>query len=75
MCDILDCLPEMQASVFADLIAALVYIAGYLTAKNKNKDLDDSHFYHEKYGGFTENLNWGGLHILRDFVCQWVVRI
>ena len=36
MCDILDCLPEMQASVSADSIAALVYIAGYLTAKNKN---------------------------------------
>ena len=38
MCDILDCLPEMQVSVSADLIAALVYIAGYLTTKNKNND-------------------------------------
>ena len=73
MCDILDCLSEMQASVSADSIAALVYIAGYLTAKSKNKDLDGSHFYYEKYGGCTADLNWGGLHIFRDSVCQWVI--
>ena len=37
MCDILDCFPEMQVSVFADSTTALVCIAEYLTAKNKNK--------------------------------------
>ena len=65
-----DSLLEMQASVSADPIATLVYIAGYLTAKNKNKDFDDSHFYYKKYGSFTADLNWGGLHIPGDSVCQ-----
>ena len=71
MCDILDSFPEMQASVSADPIVTLVYIAPYLTAKNKNKDFDDSHFYYKKYGGFTADLNRGGLHIPGDSVCQW----
>ena len=55
--DILNCLPEMQASVFEDSIAALVYIVGYLTAKSKNEELDDSHFYYVKYGDFRTDLN------------------
>ena len=73
MCNILDCLPEMQASVSADSIAALLYIAGYLTVKNKNRNLDDIHFYYEKYGGFTADLNRVGLPIPGYFVCQWVI--
>ena len=48
MCNILDCFSEMQASVSEDSIAAFEYIAGYLTAKSKIKDLDDNHFYDEK---------------------------
>ena len=59
----LNCLPKMQASVSEDLIAALIYITRYLTAKNKNKDLDVSYFYYEKYGGFTANLNRNNLYI------------
>ena len=66
MCDILNCFPEMQTSVAADSIAALVYIAEYLNAKKKNKDLDDSHFYYEKIGGFTADLNRGDFHIPGD---------
>ena len=54
---ILDCLLEMQAFVSENSIAALRYIAGYLTAKSKNENLDDSHFYYEKYVGFMEDLN------------------
>ena len=69
MCNILDCLPEMQVSVFEDL-AALVYIAGYLTVKSKNKDLEDSHCYYGKYGSFAADLNRIGLHIPGDSVCQ-----
>ena len=54
---ILDCLPEMQASVFEDSITALICIARYLTAKSKNEDLDVSHFYYEEYGGLTADLD------------------
>ena len=58
----------MQASVSADSIGALVYIAGYLTAKNKNKGLDDSHFYYEKYGGFTADLKWNYINLEIPYV-------
>ena len=34
-----------------------VYIAGYLTAKSKKRDLYDSHLNYEMYGGFTVDLN------------------
>ena len=37
MCDILDCLPEIQASASADSIAELVYIAGSQLLKTKIK--------------------------------------
>ena len=74
MCDILDCLPEMQASISADSMMALVYIAGFLISKDKEEaNGGDSYFYYEKYGGFTADLNRGGLHIPGDFVCQWVI--
>ena len=50
-----------------------MYIAGYVIAKNKSDcDTEDSHFYY-KYGFFKENLNRGGLHVLGDSVCQWVI--
>ena len=52
----------------------LVYIAGYTVKKDENgDDADDSHFYYNKCGSFTDNLNRGGLHLLGDSVCQWVV--
>ena len=46
MCDIMDCLPDMQASISKDSMMGLVYIAGYVTAKDKSDcDTEDSHFY------------------------------
>ena len=48
----------MQGSVSEDSIAELVHIAKYLTAKSKNKNLDDSHFHCKKYGGFMADLIW-----------------
>ena len=74
MCDIMDCLPDMQASISKDSMMGLVYIAEYATAKDKSDcDTEDSHFYYDKYGSFTEYLNRGGLHVPGDSVCQWVI--
>ena len=54
--------------------AGLVYIAGFLIAKDKEQiNEDDSHFYYDKYGSFTADLNRGILHIPGDSVCQWVI--
>ena len=47
----------MQTSVFEDLIDVFIYIAGYLTAKSKNGDLDGNHFYYKKYNACTADLN------------------
>lgn len=74
MCELLDCLLEMQASVSADSIMGIVYVAGYLVAKDKeNGNLDDSQFYVEKYGDYIVDLIRGGLRIPGDFVGQWVM--
>ena len=74
MCEIMDCLPEMQPSVSVDSMMGLVYIAGYIIGKDENGDgADDSHFYCSKYGSFYRNLNRGGIHLPGDTVCQWVV--
>ena len=71
MCDIMDFLPKMQYSISEDSMMALVYIAGFLIAKDKEQiNEDDSHFYYEKYGSFTADLNRGNLHIPGDSVCQ-----
>ena len=52
----------------------LVYIAGYIVGKDENgNDADDSHFYYNKYGSFTDNLNRGRLRLPGDKVCQWVI--
>ena len=36
MCDIMDCLPDMQASISKDSMMGLVDIAGYVTAKDES---------------------------------------
>ena len=50
MCDIMDFLPEMQSSISEDSMMGLVYIAGFLIAKDKKQiNEDNSHFYYEKF--------------------------
>jgi len=75
MCCIMDNLPDMQASLSEDTLMGLVYIGGYIIGKEKDDDCDadDSHFYYDKYGSFTNNLNRGGLHIPGDSICQWII--
>ena len=51
VCDVMDFLLEMQSSISEDSMMDLVYIAGFLIAKNKEQiNEDGSHFYYEKYG-------------------------
>ena len=69
-CEVFDMLPELEKSLSQDVKSTLTYIAGYIVRKDEN--LDDTHFYFEKYGDFTDDLNRGGLTIPGDSVCQWV---
>ena len=72
MCTILDNLPELESSLSVDTIMALVYIAGYVV-RNDDDAVDDTHFYFEKYGSFTNEMNRGGLTIPGDSACQLVI--
>ena len=61
---------KREPGLSEEVKATLTYIAGYIV--RKDDDTDDSHFYYDKYGRFTDELNRGGLRIPGDSVCQWV---
>ena len=64
----------MLPSVLVDSMMGLVYTAGYIVGKDENgNDADDSHFYYNKYGSFTDNLNRGSVRLSGDAVCHWVI--
>ena len=73
----MDSVEELEASVPVDSKSALVYIAGYVTRKDTElydvSVLDRTTFYHEKFGGYTDSLDRGGLNIPSDKACQWTV--
>ena len=76
-CETVDCLVDLEASVPAETKAALVYIAGYVTRHDGEIDeerlLHRTTFYHQKYGGYTDALDRGGLNIPSDSACQWAI--
>ena len=67
-----DQLPELEGSLSTDVKENLVYIAGYV-ARHDTSVAEDTNYYYEKYGGYTNNVNRGGLKIPGDAVCQWVI--
>ena len=71
MCSIVDDLPILEKKISVDTIAALIYIAGYVI--RKEEQTEDTYFLYEKYGGYTNELNRGGLTKPGDSVSQWVI--
>ena len=59
----------MQSSICEDSIMGLIYMVKFLKDKEQINE-NDSHFYYNKYGGFTFELNCIGLHIPGVYVCQ-----
>ena len=51
---------------------ALVYIAGYVTRRDTDKE-GETHFYHEEFGQYTDTLDRGGLNVPSDKACQWSI--
>ena len=53
---------------------SLVYIAGYVSRKDKD-DEDDSFLHYGNYGNYTSALDGGGLKIPGDTVCEcWYIK-
>ena len=73
--EIFDNLPELEDSIPLETKMSLVYITGYVTRKDKELDEDllfnQTTFYHQKYGSYTDRLDRGGLNIPSDCACQW----
>ena len=73
--EIFDDLSELEQSLSLETKMSLVYIAGYVTRKDKelceNELLAQTNFYYEKYGHFTVSLDRGGLNVLSDCAWQW----
>ena len=69
-----DNLPVLVTFVHADVMQSLVYIAGYITRKDKKPSgEEDTFLYFERYGCYTRALNRGGLSIPGDSACQWTI--
>ena len=71
-CELLDNLPQEENKLVDDEKISLVYIAGYVTRKDL-KVSEDTFFYYEKYGSYTQHLDRGGLKHANDLTCQWVI--
>lgn len=72
-CETIDNLVILEDSVPKETKTALVYIAGYATRKDSYSDYEETAFYYEKCGQYTEALDRGGLKKPSDRACQWTI--
>ena len=73
MAEIFDGLPELESSVTEDTKMVLLYIAGYITRYNSASSetfLNETTFYHQKYGQYLDTMDKGGLNVPPDSTCQ-----
>ena len=71
-----DNLEHLEKKIPDETKISLCHIAGYVTRKDEaiaeQLLLNETTFYYQKYGKFTESLDRGGLKIPTDSACQWV---
>ena len=62
-----DGLPELESSFLEDTKIVLVYIAGFITrndsGSSEEKLLNETTFYHQKYGQYLDGMDRDGLNI------------
>ena len=72
--EIFDKLEELELSIPLETKMSLD-VAGYVTRKDteltENQMLEQTTFYHQKYGKLADSLDRGGLNIPSDCSCQW----
>ena len=75
--EIFDSLPELESSVLEDTKIVIVYMAGYITRNDsrssEEKLLNETIFYHQKYGQYLDAMDRVGLNIQTDNTCQWSI--
>ena len=73
--EVFDNLESLEVSLPEQTKKALVYIAGYITRKDEEKPEDEllnqTEYYFEKYGDYTQMIDRGGLKTPSDSSCQW----
>ena len=71
-----DNLEKLEGSMTIDTKMALVH-SGYVTRNDpvllKDELLDTTTFYHQKFGGYTDDLDRGQLNIPCDSAVQWSI--
>ena len=75
--EIFDNLQNLESSVSLETKNSIVYIAGYVTRKDQELSetqlMDQTTFYYQKFGKYTDYLDRGGLNIPSDSSCQWAI--
>ena len=65
----------LEDSITKSTKMSLVHIAGYVTRKDpalEEEDLmNETMFYYQKFGDYTDTLDRGGLNVPTDSTCQW----
>ena len=73
--EVFDNLEKLEDTISKATKMSLVHIAGYVTRKDPALDeeqlLNETTFYYQKYGDFTDSLDRGGLNVPTDSTCQW----
>ena len=70
-CKVFNSLLQLEETFSCDVKLTLVYIAGYVTRKDKS-NANDTFNYVEQFGRSTLGLDRGGLIIPSDSICEWV---
>lgn len=73
-CEAVDNIQQLEGSLPEETKATLLYIAGYVTFKHpESEDIGQTTFYFQKFGGYLESLDRGGLTVSSDRACQWTI--
>ena len=70
-CEIFDNLEALEESVGSDVVAAILYIAGYLQKQAGQIRDNDTMYYYDKFVKYLDQLNRGALVLPQDHLVQW----
>ena len=72
-CEIFDNLEALEKSVGSDVVAAILYIAGYLQKQAGQIRDNDTMYYYDKFGNYLDQLNRGALVLPQGHLEQWCI--
>ena len=70
-CKIFDNLEALEESVGSDVVAAVLYIAGYLQKQAGQIRDNDTMYYYDKFGKYLDQLNKGALVLPQDHLVAY----